>query len=92
MKILVVEDGSVDLEDIENLEKGKVLTYRQGAQAPYVLDIEKTKNETIKLEFKAFANEMKCLIQRFMYSCDRKVVESVWDGFSEILKVYNVKL
>lgn len=46
MKILCVEDGSVDIEsfDIESFEtdlkNGKVLLYRQGAKPPYVLDID----------------------------------------------------
>ena len=41
MKILCVEDGSVDVDAIErgDLKDGKVLMYRQGATPPFVLDI-----------------------------------------------------
>lgn len=41
MKILCVEDGSVDIDALENgeLRDGKVLIYRQGSQPPFVLDI-----------------------------------------------------
>lgn len=41
MKILCVEDGSVDIESIENgdIKNGKVLVYRQGAEKPFILDI-----------------------------------------------------
>jgi len=41
MKILCVEDGSVDIKSFEtDLKNGKVLLYRQGSQQPYVLDID----------------------------------------------------
>lgn len=41
MKILCVEDGSIDVNAIENgdLQSGKVLIYRQNARVPFVLDI-----------------------------------------------------
>lgn len=41
MKILCVEDGSVDIDALENgeLRDGKVLVYRQGSKQPFVLDI-----------------------------------------------------
>ena len=41
MKILCVEDGSVDVDAIErgDLKDGKVLMYRQGATPPFVLDM-----------------------------------------------------
>lgn len=39
--VLCVEDGSVDLEEIENgIQDGKVLVYRQGSQKPYTLELE----------------------------------------------------
>ena len=42
MKILCVEDGSVDIDAIENgeLKDGKCLVYRQGARPPYLLEID----------------------------------------------------
>jgi len=42
MKILCVEDGSVDIDKIEQegLQDGKILVYRQGARPPFVLDLD----------------------------------------------------
>lgn len=40
MKILCVEDGSVDLNTLEEpLRDNKVLVYRRGATPPYVLEL-----------------------------------------------------
>lgn len=42
MKILCVEDGSIDTDAIESdggLRNGEVLVYRQGATPPFVLDM-----------------------------------------------------
>ena len=41
MKILYVEDGSVDIDALENgeLRECKVLVYRQGSKPPFVLEI-----------------------------------------------------
>lgn len=41
MKILCVEDGSIDIDKIESegLQDGKILVYRQGATPPFVLDM-----------------------------------------------------
>lgn len=41
MKILCVEDGSVDLDALEEepLRDGKVLVYRQGSKPPFILEI-----------------------------------------------------
>lgn len=41
MKILCVEDGSVDTDKIETegLKDGKILVYRRGATQPFVLDL-----------------------------------------------------
>lgn len=42
MKILCVEDGSIDTDAIEKegLRDGKVLVYRQGATPPFILEID----------------------------------------------------
>lgn len=44
MKILCIEDGSVDIDKIEQegLQDGKILVYRQGARPPFVLDMGDT--------------------------------------------------
>ena len=41
MKMLCVEDGSVDLDALESgeLGDGKVLVYRQGSKPPFILEI-----------------------------------------------------
>lgn len=41
MKILCIEDGSVNIDAIEEkgLQDGKILVYRQGARPPFVLDL-----------------------------------------------------
>ena len=45
MKILCVEDGSVDIEGLEEepLQDGKILLYRQGTKPPFVLEISDNK-------------------------------------------------
>lgn len=52
MKVLCVEDGSVNIDAIENgeLSDGKVLIYKQGAQKPFILDVPDNyaDNTTIK--------------------------------------------
>lgn len=42
MKLLCVEDGSVDLDDIEEkgLKADKPLIYRSGSQKPFVLEVD----------------------------------------------------
>lgn len=42
MKILCIEDGSVDMEALtngENLSDGKILVYRKGSVPPYIIEI-----------------------------------------------------
>ena len=42
VNILCVEDGSVDLDSLEQegLQDGKILVYRQGARPPFVLSFK----------------------------------------------------
>ena len=43
INLLCVEDGSVDIDDLEEgLHDGKVVVYRQGATPPFVLEINKS--------------------------------------------------
>ena len=47
MKILCVEDGSVDLENLPDRKEwrdDKVLVYRQGSRPPFVLEISEEYN------------------------------------------------
>lgn len=50
MKILCVEDGSVDLNTLEEepLRDGKVLVYREGATPPFVLELTDTNKNIIE--------------------------------------------
>ena len=55
INILCVEDGSVDVESLENegLHDGKVVIYRQGANPPFVLKLK-----TDDGEFKSEQNKV----------------------------------
>jgi len=59
MGVLVVEDGSVDVEDLEQdgLEPGKVLVYRQGSNQPKFLNESALPN--------TFAEEEESLLKEF---------------------------
>lgn len=62
MKILVVEDGSIDVDSIESdggLTEGSILVYRQGSEKPFVLDVPASEGTYKKmwLELKKEINE-----------------------------------
>lgn len=68
MKILCVEDGSVDLNALEEepLRDGLVLVYRQGATPPYTLEFEDTNaiaiRELVKVQTQLVGNSrQQCL-------------------------------
>lgn len=60
MGVLAVEDGSIDIDNIEEegLSPGKVLIYRQGSNPPHLLDAGKVPNE--------FDSEEDRLLNEFM--------------------------
>lgn len=62
MKILCVEDGSVDIDALENgeLRDGKVLVYRQGSKPPFVLEIPNNNVPRILKELK----ELQAMLER----------------------------
>lgn len=68
MKILCVEDGSVDLDNLPNMREwreDKVLVYRQGSKPPFVLDIE---DYTLsKDRFIEKWNKVKGVVENFSY-------------------------
>lgn len=45
MKILCIEDGSVDLNAIKNLKNGDYIVYRQNSNPPFVLEIDESFNK-----------------------------------------------
>lgn len=52
MKILCIEDGSVDIDKLEKdgLKYGfYVVLYRQGSRPPYVVDMGDNKNEAVDM-------------------------------------------
>ena len=55
MKILCVEDGSVDFDKLEDLQNGKVITYREGAKQPYVVELD-APNPTYKKMWETLKN------------------------------------
>ncbi|MBQ8844914.1 MAG: hypothetical protein IJ008_02730 [Clostridia bacterium] len=59
MGVLTVEDGSIDIENLEDegLSPGKVLVYRQGATPPQYMDTESLPS--------AFTNEEESLLSEF---------------------------
>jgi hypothetical protein len=86
MKILCVEDGSVDLETLEQegLKDGGVLVYRQGSQKPFVLEVDKAPIKYISKE--QWQNLKDFVIQQMRTSA---FVERVFDYMNEIEKNAN---
>ena len=71
MKILCVEDGSIDIDAIESdgLRNGKILVYRQGATPPFMLDIgDADKDEELAIYKRAL--ELACNDIQDMYCSD----------------------
>ena len=73
MKILCVEDGSVDIDALENgeLRDGKVLVYRQGSKPPFVLEIPNNNTPRILIELKELSARIDQTQNRFRYGSDR---------------------
>lgn len=71
MKILCVEDGSIDVDNLPNMREwreDKVLVYRQGSKPPFVLEIE---DFTLsKDKFVVKWNEIKDLVKTYSYQSD----------------------
>lgn len=89
IQIICVEDGSVDIDELQDIQDGKVIVYRQGARPPFILEIEKPTKETT-LDKRAFALDIEKLLCRFMLSCDKSVVNTIIAEYEKILKLYGV--
>jgi hypothetical protein len=50
IQVLCVEDGSVDIDELQDLQDGKVLVYRQGSKPPFILEMERDKKPYISVE------------------------------------------
>ena len=93
MKILCVEDGSVDIDALENgeLRDGKVLVYRQGSKPPFVLDIPNNNIPRIILELKEILgkiNHLKswCMDGNPKYLAFKEIGDYVWERLERIEK------
>lgn len=75
-KILVVEDGSVDVDNLENegLAPGKILVYRNGATPPSTINLEPSEKflNTINLEEGAILEEMRKITETYCKICECK--------------------
>lgn len=63
MKILCVEDGSVDVDDLPNRKEwrdDKILVYRQGARQPFVLEISE---ESVTKDIVKELTELKLMLK-----------------------------
>ena len=95
MKILCIEDGSVDIEDLQDLKDGGVIVYRQGSTPPCIIDFgvnkesEKPKTEDV---LKSFATQTNAIFQRLALDCHKEVVDKALKEYREVLKVYRVEL
>lgn len=72
MKIICVEDGSIDIDAIETegLKDGEILVYRQGATPPFVLDMgDANKDEELAIYKRALELENE---ERF------KNIDGIW--------------
>ena len=82
MKILCVEDGSVDLDNLPSRKEwrdDKVLVYRKGSIPPYVLEItEESRVKDILLELKEISARIQHEQNRFKYGSARyDVLETI---------------
>lgn len=82
MKILCVEDGSVDVDNLPNRKEwrdDKVLVYKQGSKPPFVLEItQESKTRDVLLELKEISARIQHEQNRFKYGSARyDVLETI---------------
>ena len=87
MRILCVEDGSVDIDALENgeLRDGKVLVYRQGSKPPFVLEIPEQNN----IQIKRWNELKKCLEERRFLTVKPQVILATMEDIEEEEKCEN---
>ena len=88
MKILCVEDGSVDLNSLEEepLRDGKVLVYRQGSKPPFVLDIPNTNLPRVLKELKEIQAKLENDIRGNSYDNVYNTIEHYYNYVNERIK------
>lgn len=75
--LLCVEDGSVDIDDLEEgLHDGKVVVYRQGATPPFVLEINRN-SDTYYSKWMKLKNYHKQLLEERKMFMNNYEIEAV---------------
>lgn len=88
MKILCVEDGSVNIDAIKNgeLSDGKVLIYRQGSKPQFVLDIPNTNIPRVLKELKEIQAKLEYDIQGNSYDNVFNTLDHYYEYITERIK------
>ena len=77
INLLIVEDGSVDIDDLEEgLHDGKVVVYRQGATPPFVLEINRN-SDTYYSKWMKLKNYYKQLLEERKMFMNNYEIEAV---------------
>ena len=96
MKILCIEDGSIDIDDLENLKDGGVLVYRQGSTPPKVIEISQRdlyqeKFFVLNRKVEAIVTNIKEFVDRLLEQVkDKEIRKRMLGEFCEIMKTYGV--
>ena len=72
--VLVVEDGSIDIDNVEEegLAPGKVLVYRQGAQQPNTLRVDTVSETFLQQQEESVMRDFQAIINAFMGKMELK--------------------
>ena len=94
MKVLCVEDGSVDIDALENgeLRDGKVLVYRQGSKPPFVLEIPNNNKSRLLKELEEIKAMLKADFQNDTYLNVYKAIERYYCYIDERVKIIKDEL
>ena len=68
LPVLCVEDGSIDTDSVEEegLAPGKVLVYRQGAEAPKTLNIDMVSETYLQQQEESIMRDFQAIVNAFM--------------------------
>ena len=72
--VLVVEDGSIDIDNVEEegLAPGKILVYRQGAQQPSTLRVDTVSETFLQQQEESVMRDFQAIINAFMSKMELK--------------------
>lgn len=76
---LVVEDGSVDIDNLEEegLAPGKVLVYRQGAQQPNIMKVDTISETYLQQQEESMMRDFQAIINAFMNKMEVKYAKAI---------------